>query len=520
MAISPPKPWERPNNSSSSLSAPPHTSSSPSPSSSTSISTDQSTPALPPKPADLIGPASSSPPGISSNDYSSSFANPSPHPSRYGSYGLSSGYAGFGSGYGGYSRLGGLGSYGGYGGYGGYGTYGGMGYGGGLGGYGGMNGFGGMNNPMGINGPVDPSIMQPTLSQTLANSTQSTFQLLESLVMAFSGFSQLLESTFMMTHSSFFTFIQLIEQFNLFKFTIGKILSLFDLLKWVKGWITGKNELNDHSTHHWSTIFRNFDPNNPNNPEGRTATPPRPSRKPIVIFFLTVFGIPYLMNKLVRSIIAKQKQQPSFLQNPLDLSRQNEQQVTLSIDPSKLTFVKAIHPYHPVTQDTNQIEKELRFETNEVIAVLMPATIEERQSMGWWKGRTRDGRIGWFPKNYVQEILINQPSSSSSSSSASPKLSNPQSNSSHESNAQFVSPQVDEATTHSNPITKRYVGHSDHHQASNTLPYSNQSTQSTKDHENQTEINTDYDYEYEHQQSLNQKARHPTQKVGLNSMKY
>lgn len=327
---------------------------------------------------------------------------------------MSSGYGGYG---GGYSRLGGLGSFGSYGGgYGGYG--GGMGY-GGLGGYGGMGGYGAMNGQMGMNGPVDPSMMQPTLSQTLTTSTQSTFQLLESLVMAFSGFSQLLESTFMMTHSSFFTFIQLIEQFNLFKFSIGKILSLFDLLKWAKGVITGTNNSSDSFASRWSANFKNFDPRN--SPEGNNK-PARPSRKPIVIFFLTVFGIPYLMNKLVRSIMNKQKQAP-FPPDRLNPSISNEQQqVTLSVDPSKLTFVKALHPYHPTTReenDMNQInpmEKELRFEKNEVIAVLLPMSIEERRSMGWWKGRTRDGRIGWFPKNYVQEILINQSLSSSSSS--------------------------------------------------------------------------------------------------------
>ncbi|OAV90510.1 hypothetical protein PTTG_02597 [Puccinia triticina 1-1 BBBD Race 1] len=423
MAVSPPKPWERgTTNNTNSSSLPSQTTTG---SSSSNGATEQpDAPSLPPRPSNLFDSNSTSlqPSSSSFNPagYSSSFSGGSPYSSRYGGgYGVSSGYGG----YGGYSRMGGLGSYGGMssygGGYGGYG--GGMGY-GGLGGYGGMGGYGGLNNQMGqmgINGPVDPSMIQPTLSQTLANSTQSTFQLLESLVMAFSGFSQLLESTFMMTHSSFFTFIQLIEQFNLFKFSIGKILSLFDLLKWAKGVITGTNHSSDQNP--WSDTFKNFDPRNlSGSPEGNKGTQtPRPSRKPIVIFFLTVFGIPYLMNKLVRSIINKQKQrQAAFPPNPLNPSISPEQQVTLSVDPSKLTFVKAIHPYHPITRDDdinqlNPAEKELKFEKNEVIAVLLPMTIEERRSIGWWKGRTRDGRIGWFPKNYVEEIIIN-PSSTPS----------------------------------------------------------------------------------------------------------
>lgn len=77
------------------------------------------------------------------------------------------------------------GMYGGYGG--GYGS--GM-YGGGM--YGGMGGMGGM--------PNDPN----SLTNRFSNSTSATFQMLEGIVTAFGGFAQMLESTYMATHSSFF----------------------------------------------------------------------------------------------------------------------------------------------------------------------------------------------------------------------------------------------------------------------------------------------------------------------------
>ena len=41
----------------------------------------------------------------------------------------------------------------------------------------------------------------------MESSTQATFQLLESIVGAFGGFAQMLESTFMATHSSFYAMI-------------------------------------------------------------------------------------------------------------------------------------------------------------------------------------------------------------------------------------------------------------------------------------------------------------------------
>ncbi len=86
------------------------------------------------------------------------------------------GYGGYGSGM--------------YGGMGGYGSMLGGGYGGGM--YGGMGGMQG--------DPNDPN----SLTQGFTQSTQATFQIIESIVGAFGGFAQMLESTYMATHSSFF----------------------------------------------------------------------------------------------------------------------------------------------------------------------------------------------------------------------------------------------------------------------------------------------------------------------------
>lgn len=68
--------------------------------------------------------------------------------------------------------------------------------------YGGMGGmYGGMAQPgmMGMD-QNDPN----SLTNSFSQSTQATFQIIESLVSAFGGFAQMLESTYMATHSSFF----------------------------------------------------------------------------------------------------------------------------------------------------------------------------------------------------------------------------------------------------------------------------------------------------------------------------
>jgi peroxin-13 len=73
---------------------------------------------------------------------------------------------------------------------------------GGMGGMGGMGmGMGGMYGGMGMNGdPNNPA----SLTQSFSQSTAATFQLIENIVGAFGGFAQMLQSTYMATHSSFF----------------------------------------------------------------------------------------------------------------------------------------------------------------------------------------------------------------------------------------------------------------------------------------------------------------------------
>ena len=56
---------------------------------------------------------------------------------------------------------------------------------------------------------MDPN--NPSLSRSLKSTTQQTFALLHTVVQTFSGIAQMLESTFMATHSSFFTMIGVVD---------------------------------------------------------------------------------------------------------------------------------------------------------------------------------------------------------------------------------------------------------------------------------------------------------------------
>ncbi|KAK0524459.1 Peroxisomal membrane protein PAS20 [Tilletia horrida] len=334
-------------------------------------------------------------------------------PGTYG--GLGSTYGGLGSTYGSsytspYSRMGGYGSMyggGGYGGgygsmYGGYGNsmYGGGGYGGYGGGYGGMGGYGMggmMGGPPGMHG-------DPSLTQRMESGTQATFELIGSIVGAFGGFAQMLESTFMATHSSFFAMVGVADQVT----RLGQVLSLFTLAKWTKNLllrVTGQAPAIDLDARE----FQDFAKGGGRRAIGNGgAQPAKHDKRPLVIFFLAVVGLPYLMGKLVKMVTRRQEEERARLglapgQGQAQAGVLPGQQgqgmaADAELDPSKLAFVRALYAYNAADP------LELSLKPNEIVAVLSkhdPSTGQESQ---WWRGRTRDGRIGWFPSTYVESV--------------------------------------------------------------------------------------------------------------------
>ncbi len=269
--------------------------------------------------------------------------------------------------------MGGMAGYGGMGGmgYGGMG-YGGMGYGGG---YGMGGGYGGMGYGVGMPGV-------PSLTQQLESTTQHTFGLLHSIVQTFTGVAQMLESTFMATHSSFFAMVGVVDQFGQLRDALGGVLGLFGLVRWLRGLLTGRGT----SDGGFGGDFKRF-------ASGAPPTPPRQpiNKKPIIVFLLAVLGIPYAMTRLIK-ILSEKAQREQAVQGPLD--------------PASLSFARALYSF----EATNQ--QELALKENEIVAIvgkLDPATgaeVDPRLGVEteWWKGRTRDGREGWFPRKWV-EIL-------------------------------------------------------------------------------------------------------------------
>ncbi|KAI0253014.1 Peroxin 13, N-terminal region-domain-containing protein [Lactifluus subvellereus] len=404
---SPPKPWERSGTIaaaastapapavSTSHSAQPLTATpTPTPANSTATATNSTTtpPSVPPRPASFAHPTTSTTPSPFASPFSSPF-------NRFGA----PAYSPYGS-----SMYGGMGSLGGFGGY-GYGSYGmnggmnGM-YGGGA--YGGMGMYGQPGMP-----PFGPA--NPSVTQALESTTATTFALLHSVVQTFAGLAQMLESTFVATHSSFFALAGVVDQFAQLRNALGSVLGLFSLLRWMRDLLTGRRSSTGGEMRGEFREFLNGRPVQGPAAAAASQSPPRnASKKPLVIFFLAFLGIPYAMHKLVKILAdraAEQQRQQGQVQGQgqggqgQDVVLPNGQ-VLPPLGPSQLAFARTAYPFQASSP------AELGLHENEIVAImgkLDPTTgmeVDPRMEVEteWWKGRTREGREGWFPRKFVQ----------------------------------------------------------------------------------------------------------------------
>jgi len=278
-------------------------------------------------------------------------------------------------------------------------------YGGGYGGmygsgYGGM-GMGGMGMGMGGPGMADPNNPE-SLTNRFNMSTQATFQMLEGIVGAFGGFAQMLESTYMATHSSFFAMVAVAEQFSNLRQTLGSVLGIFTLMRWIRtlfAKLTGR-PLPADATALTPAAFARF--------EGRQAPhgapePPKPSRKPLLFFLLAAFGLPYVMSKVIRGLAASAEEE--------ERKRMAMVQQQQNIDPSQLEFCRVLYDFSPAAAQVGQggmvqgVDMEVK--KGDLVAVLSKSDPLGNPSE-WWKCRARDGRMGYLPATFL-EVLNRKP---------------------------------------------------------------------------------------------------------------
>ncbi|KAI5300382.1 endoplasmic oxidoreductin-1 [Ascosphaera pollenicola] len=400
-SVSPPKPWERAGAAASATGSSLTTPSTPSSSSGPTMTASSTAPTTPASSSSSSSTAAPELPSRPSTLTSAAATAGSPYGTRLGSSPYS-GMGGYNSMSSPYSRFGGMGGLGGglggmgsmYGGYGGgmYGGYGG--YGGGM--YGGVGGM-----------PGDPN----SLTQSFNQSTAATFQMLESIVGAFGGFAQMLESTYMATHSSFFAMVSVAEQFGNLKNTLGQLLGIYAIVRWIRtvfAKLTGR-PLPADATALTPSAFAAFTNKSPVTlPDGSPASgggTPKPSRKPFFFFIAAVIGLPYLMGKLVKALARKQERNQQEQQSMLvgmGAMPGTPTSAAQQIDPSRLDFCRVMYDYTP-DPAVSTAGVDLAVKKGDLVAVLS-RTDPMGNPSEWWKCRARDGSMGYLPSPYLETI--------------------------------------------------------------------------------------------------------------------
>jgi len=210
----------------------------------------------------------------------------------------------------------------------------------------------------------------------------------------------MLESTYMATHSSFFAMVSVAEQFGNLRNTLGSILGIFTLMRWLRtlfAKLTGRPPPVD-ATSLTPSAFAKF--------EGRTfsdgshAAAPRPSKKPFLFFLAAAFGLPYLMGKLIKALAASQEAEQQRLAASGQVQIGPDGQPIQQFDPSKLDFYRVLYDFTPESGAAVQ-GVDLEVKKGDLVAVLSKTDPMGNPSE-WWKCRARDKRMGYLPGVYLE----------------------------------------------------------------------------------------------------------------------
>ena len=198
--------------------------------------------------------------------------------------------------------------------------------------------------------------------------------------------------------------VSVAEQFGNLKNTLGSVLGIFTIMRWIRtlfAKLTGRPPPAD-ATALTPSAFAAFTGVPVTLPDGSPA-PSRPSRKPFIFFIAAVFGLPYLMGKLIRAL-ARSQEAEAKRQQEMMIGPNGQPQ---PIDPSKLDFCRVLYDYTPEHQ-AQAAGIDIAVKKGDLVAVLS-RTDPMGNPSEWWRCRARDGSVGYLPSPYLETIQRRQP---------------------------------------------------------------------------------------------------------------
>lgn len=214
--------------------------------------------------------------------------------------------------------------------------------------------------------------------------------------------------------------VSVAEQFSSLRQTLGSILGIFTLLRYLRtllARLTGRPPPADATSLTPSAFFAFQGLPGPDGSPS-SPSPARPSKKPFLVFLLAVFGLPYLMGKLIRALARSQEhalhhhQDPTHTQpllpgpdgRPQPPDQQSQPQ---PLDPSKLDFCRVLYDYSPEASTTPTEGIDLAVSRGHLVAVLSKKD-PSGQPSEWWRCRARNGKVGYLPALYLEPIQRRQ----------------------------------------------------------------------------------------------------------------
>ena len=193
--------------------------------------------------------------------------------------------------------------------------------------------------------------------------------------------------------------VSVAEQFGNLRQTLGSVLGIFTIMRCIRTAIaklTGR-PLPASSKDLTPASFAAF---NGRTPDG--SSPAKPSKKPFIMFMLAVFGLPYLMGKLIRTMARSQEEEQKRLMAADPIASGEP------LDPNKLEFCRVLYDFAPDSSMAAQPGLDLAVKKGDMVAVLSKSDPMGNASE-WWRCRSRDGRMGYLPGVYLEVIQRKQP---------------------------------------------------------------------------------------------------------------